>query len=299
MEVYHTIDLFKEKGNSVCTIGNFDGVHLGHQKILDKLDLEAKKNNCSRLLISFSKHPASVLQSATPLSILNFEEKVIRLKQSGKVDILMVLPFEKIRNYSFAEFSREILKKKLNVQKLIMGYDNHIGKSRKGDHQNVKKILPTQSIPPLKLKDTIISSTQIRKAISVGDFDMANKMLGYRYFLIGRVIKGQQIGRTINFPTANITPDPKKAMPPYGVYHVHVHLEGQTYPAILNFGKKPTLNTSEKTCLEIHIFDFDRNIYGCQIKITFLKFIRPEQKFLSLTALKEQIRKDIQSIFSG
>lgn len=300
MEVIYSLDHFKYKKKSVCTIGTFDGVHLGHQKVVAILDVEAADNDYHRLMITFSTHPAFSLGLPPPSIILSLKEKIALLRAEKKIDTLIVLPFQDIYQYSFLDFGLKILSAKLNVKKLIMGYDNRVGKKREGSYQNMKKILPVQKIHPVQINEEIVSSTLIRKNISDGNLDKAEKMLGYRYFLTGQVIQGQQIGRKINFPTANLTLDQEKIMPPYGVYSVLVDIAGSTHThhGILNFGKKPTLDDSHEVCLEVHILNFNENIYHAWVKVTFLKFIRSEKKFTSLEKLKAQIQKDIKAAFS-
>ena len=289
IEIYH---------DTVVTTGTFDGVHLGHEKILNSLVSEAKKENLESVVLTFWPHPRNVIRPDKPLLLLSsVEEKVKHLERLG-VDHLVVIEFTKeFSQMDSLDFLSEIIQEKLKTKVLIIGYDHRFGKNREGsfdyisDHQEnfdfVIKEIERQDVESLT-----VSSTEIRKALLSGNLDKAKSLLGYSYSIQGTVIKGNQIGRQLNFPTANIEPEfDAKLIPQNGAYAVRVFFDKKMYFGMLNIGIRPTLSTSKKT-IEVHIFDFNKEIYTETIEVEFLEKIRDEQKFNGLEELQNQLKKD-------
>ena len=287
--------------NPVLTIGTFDGVHLGHRKIIDALCQRAKAMNGESVIFTFDPHPRKVVAAgeSTLRLLTTLDEKIALLQQSG-IDHLIIYPFTKeFSQLTYEEFVEKVLVHKIHTSFLVVGYDHKFGKDRKGDFEFLKECanrfdLRIEKLDVLLMNEANISSTKIREAIQQGDFDIANAFLGYPFMLHGTVVEGQQLGRKIQFPTANVeATDPDKIIPGYGVYAVKVMVKNQTYYGMLNIGNRPTVNqNADNRSIEVHIFDFDSEIYGELIELKFYKKLREEQKFASLDALKDQLAKD-------
>lgn len=303
MQIHRDIDHLPVFKNAAITTGTFDGVHTGHLKIINQLREAAKKQEGESVLVTFHPHPRLVLQKDTSLRLLNsFEEKMALLERQG-IDHTVVVPFTKeFAETAPEEYISDFLIRKLQAKTIITGYDHHFGKGRKGDYKLLEQMSEVYhytllEIPELVLKEIAISSTQIRKALSEGNIETANACLGYEYFIEGIVVKGNQIGRELGFPTANIqVGDPFKLIPLYGIYAVEVSLlekEGETqrYPGMMSIGIRPTINDNRET-LEVNLFDFNQDLYGKKLRIHFRKYFRPEIKFGNLQQLKEKIRED-------
>lgn len=301
MKIYTSLDQFKNVNNPVLTTGTFDGVHLGHKKILRQLNLAADQLGGESVLFTFHPHPRMVLfPDAHNLKLLNtFEEKVARLEKAG-LQHLIVFPFSmEFSRMSATEFVRDILVNQLKIKKLIIGYDHHFGRNREGSAENLKELAPIyhfeyEEIPVQVLDDVNISSTKIRRSIEQGDVKPALRFLGYAYPMQGKVIRGEQIGRTIGFPTANLVVDDSlKLIPGNGVYVIKAELNGENYEGMLNIGTKPTIKDSKEITQEVHLFDFKGgDFYGENLKIEFLDRIRDEKKFASVEELKQQLEQD-------
>ncbi|HSI78102.1 MAG TPA: bifunctional riboflavin kinase/FAD synthetase [Lunatimonas sp.] len=299
MKIYHNFNDFQPIPHAVVTIGTFDGVHLGHQKILNRLRILADQSHGETVLITFWPHPRMVLRpDSHNIKLLStFEEKNRLLEEFG-IDYLVSIPFTKaFSETSSEEFIHHILIEKIQTKVLVIGYDHKFGKGREGGfehlHANQERYgFELEEIPREDIDSIGISSTKIRQALETGDVVSANNFLGRPYALRGKVIQGNQIGRSIGFPTANIEiADVNKLIPGDGAYIVQAFVEGKTVNGILNIGHRPTLSGLNKT-IEVHLFDFDRTIYGVDIDISFLEFLRPEKKFSDLAELKEQLEKD-------
>ena len=299
MKIYHNFNDFQPIPHAVVTIGTFDGVHLGHQKILNRLRILADQSHGETVLITFWPHPRMVLRpDSHNIKLLStFEEKNRLLEEFG-IDYLVSIPFTKaFSETSSEEFIHHILIEKIQTKVLVIGYDHKFGKGREGGfehlHANQERYgFELEEIPREDIDSIGISSTKIRQALETGDVVSANNFLGRPYALRGKVIQGNQIGRSIGFPTANIEiADVNKLIPGDGAYIVQAFVEGKTVNGILNIGHRPTLSGLNKT-IEVHLFDFDRTIYGVDIDISFLEFLRPEKKFSGLAGLKEQLEKD-------
>lgn len=306
MRVFESLENLPTFKNSVITVGTFDGVHKGHQQILQRLKTLAQKINGESVLITFSPHPRLVVQpeSSRNLKLINTLDEKIELLQRYAIDNLVVVPFTK----EFAVFSAEdyienFLIKYFQPKIIAIGYDHRFGKNRVGDIHLLKKFkakhhFEIERIEKKELETITISSTKIRKALEEGNVALAKDLMQHFFLLEGIVVKGKQIGRTIGFPTANIeVQDQYKLIPKNGVYAVNVKVNQQQYKGMLNIGTKPTFNHQEKT-IEVNIFDFNEDIYGEKIQIEFVQFIREEKKYSSKEALQQQIVKDKQNIIA-
>lgn len=284
----------------VAALGFFDGVHIGHQAILNKVKTEAAKLEATPLLLTLWPHPRIVLNKNTAeLHLINtLEEKTSLFSQNG-LEHFVVIPFtEELSNYSAEAFFKHFFVDWLKLSKLIVGYDHHIGKNGTGDFESMQRLgdkygISVEKIDALTSDDISISSTKIRNLITNGDVATAHKYLGYRYFISGTVEYGNQLGRQIGFPTANIKVDnTNKLIPADGVYAVNVIIDGFTHKGMLNIGLRPTINNNLHKTIEVNIFDFNRTIYGCSISILFVERIRSEKKFESIESLKFQLELD-------
>lgn len=299
MKIYEGLGEFPILKNAVVTSGTFDGVHLGHQKILQRVLEIAKRIDGETVLITFWPHPRLVLfPEEHKLRLLStFEEKAKLLREFG-IDHLISIPFTKeFSELSSQEFIENVLVNKIKCKKLVIGYDHRFGKNREGSFEylqanHLKFGFELEEIPRQDVDDIGVSSTKIRKALEAGEVTMALNYLGRPYELNGLVIKGQQIGRSIGFPTANIhTPNDYKLVPRDGVYAVQAAVDGNVYKAMLNIGNRPTVDGSKKT-VEAHLFDFQGDLYDKQITIYFKAFLREERKFDGLEQLKAQLKLD-------
>ena len=298
MRIYRNIEEFKAK-NPVLTVGTFDGVHLGHKKILNRLVKEAEKINGSPVVLTLYPHPRKILDpNFKDLFLLNTLDEKAQLLEDAGIKHLIIYPFTKeFASLSSCNFIEKILHNKFNVKKLIVGYDHRFGKDRQGNIDILRNCAEPFNIEVLKvdafmLNDETVSSTKIRNAVLTGNIEKANACLNYDYFLSGEVVSGNKIGRTIGFPTANIDVHHEKLIPKSGVYAVKVIISEKEYNAMVNIGNRPTLSLSNNSTIEAHIFDFQGDLYGKKIKIIFKKFIRNEKKFPDKNALRKQLLKD-------
>jgi riboflavin kinase/FMN adenylyltransferase len=298
LETFLNISEFPESKGSVVTLGTFDGVHLGHQKILTRLTESAQKMGLKSLVLTFHPHPRTVLQEATTLQLLNTIDEKKSLLANQSIDFLVIHPFDKeFSRLTAEEFVENVLVKKFNVKKIIIGYDHRFGRNRTATIDDLIHFgeiygFEVEQISAEEINAMTISSTKIRKALQQGEIRTANHYLGHPYLLNGTVVQGQQIGRTIGFPTANIAINSQeKLIPANGVYIANAYLNSKKYHGVMNIGNRPTVNGQSQS-IEIHLFDFDATIYGENITIEFIEYIRPEQKFENLDVLKLQIAKD-------
>ncbi len=300
MKVYSSIEEFQNVERPTVTTGTFDGVHFGHRKIIDRLKKAAQNCDGETVVLTFSSHPRMVLfPDDQDLKLLNtIEEKKYLLEKAG-VQHLIVHPFTKeFSRISSINYVRDILVNKLKTHKLVIGYNHHFGRNREGSFEHLQEFssiygFEVEEIPVQLLDNVGVSSTKIRKALFQGDVETAAEYLGYQYQITGTVVKGNAIGRTIEFPTANIElGNVKKIIPADGVYAVWVTFEGATYRGMMNIGKKPTLMNQART-LEVHLLEFEQDIYYKEIKIQFVKRIRNEIAFQEVRELKEQLEKDL------
>ncbi|WP_136667709.1 bifunctional riboflavin kinase/FAD synthetase [Flavobacterium sp. H122] len=297
MKVIKDITSLRFDKKTIVTIGTFDGVHLGHQKIIKRLQSNSNAAN-ETVIITFSQHPRFVLQSDNSIKLLNTNDEKIALLDNFGIDNLIILEFDKqLSGLSGEEFVKSVLVDKLNVQKIIIGYDHKFGRNRSSDIHDLiyfgkKYHFDVEQISAEELDEITISSTRIRKAIEEGKIELANNFLGYPYCFKGKVVKGKQLGRTIGFPTANIQiENPLKLIPKLGVYIVQVSLRNKTYKGMMNIGNRPTVDGTSTT-IEVNLFDCDFEFYEEELKVSVLKFLREEQKFSSVEELKLQLQKD-------
>ena len=290
---------------NIATIGSFDGIHIGHKKILQTLTKIAKKNNGKSILITFWPHPRYVLKKNNDFKLLTSLEEKIKLFEKNKIDILYIVDFSlKFSKVSANKFIENILLEKLKINCLLIGYNNNFGRNREGNirylEENKKKFdIDIISIPKQSVDKISISSTKIREYLNNGKISSANRLLGRKHSINGKVVRGNGIGRKINFPTANIEIDePKKLLPKSGVYAVEVILNRKIYLGMLNIGYNPTIK-NEKKSIEVNIFEFSEDIYNNKISINFIRRIRNEKKFKNLNELKKQLiidKKKVKSI---
>ena len=299
MKVYHSIEQFKPVRNPVVTAGTFDGVHLGHRKIINRLKELANEIDGETVILTFFPHPRMVLYPDDHgLQLLSSLDEKVNLLRSAGIDHLIIHPFtQKFSRMSSTEYIRDVLVEALGVKKLVIGYDHHFGRNREGSSRDLEELtnlyhFQVEEISAHDINDINISSTKIRQALEEGEIEAANSFLGYDYFLTGTVVDGDKIGSKIGFPTANIFVEEKyKLIPAGGVYAVKVNVEGDAYRGMLNIGNRPTVN-GKKRSIEVHIFDFDQDIYEKPIQVSLVKRIREEKKFEDLDKLKEQLFLD-------
>ncbi len=303
--IYGTTDVSQNE-DSVVVLGNFDGVHEGHQSLLQVAKEQGKKKNLKTIVFSFYPHPSWVIGNHPKPLIMSRRDKKQVIKSLG-VDILIEYPFTKAFSSIAPEvFFEEILVKQLKSKVLIIGENYYFGKNKAGNPIFLKELgqkhnIEVYIVSAVEYDGQMISSSRIRNLIIEGNIELANQMLGHPYTIVGNVIKGKQLGRTIGFPTINLIADPERVYPPNGVYATKVTVYNKEYLGMTNIGYNPTVNSTKKM-IETHIFDFHQDIYGETVEIRFYHAIRPEQKFPSLEDLKAQIKKDgsvVKSIFNS
>jgi riboflavin kinase/FMN adenylyltransferase len=304
MKIYNHIDEFKQIHNAVVTIGTFDGVHIGHQKIISRLQEVAKKKSGETVILTFFPHPRMILHpdDLNIKLISSMNEKAEKLAALG-IDHLIITPFTRdFSNLSPQDYIKEILVDKIGTRHIIIGYDHRFGKDRKGGMIELQNFasdfgFDVEEIPEQDVNDVAVSSTKIRNAILSGDVKTAGEYLGYAFQLSGKVIKGDQLGRVLGFPTANLFIEENyKLIPSDGIYAVRVELktnesDSKSAFGMAYIGHRPTINGMSRN-IEVNIFDFDEDIYGQTIRINFLDYLRGDEKFNSLEDLKKQLQKD-------
>ena len=298
MEEYTTASNFKSATQSVITIGTFDGVHIGHRAIVEQLVTTAKEEGLASVLLTFFPHPRMVLQKNSNIKLINtLAEKKEALENIG-LDYFVVEPF----TYEFSrltalEYVRDILVHQLKAKKIIIGYDHRFGRNRNANIEDLKKYgkeygFEVEEISAQQLDEVSVSSTKIRKALDAGDITTANKYLGYHFSIQGTVVKGKALGRTINYPTANLAvAEDYKLIPSNGVYVVHANLDGTLTYGITSIGTNPTVGGTKKT-IETFFLDIDKDLYGNTVTLKFLTHIRDEATFKDINTLKEAIQQD-------
>jgi len=292
------ISKFSSLEKTFVTIGTFDGVHFGHQTIIKKLVSDAKKAGKKSVLLTFFPHPRMVLQKEASIELINtIDERAALLEKTG-LDYLIIHPFSKeFSRMTALEFVRDILVRQLNISKLIIGYDHHFGKNREGNIEQLTAYshlydFTVEEIPAQDIDDVSVSSTKVRKALATGNLKTANNYLGYLFMLKGNVVNGKKLGGTIGFPTANIdVKETYKLIPKTGVYVVKSTIDDQEVFGMMNIGSRPTVNGKHQT-IEVHFFDFNKDVYNQNLTIELFYFLRDEQKFASIEELIIQIKKD-------
>jgi riboflavin kinase/FMN adenylyltransferase len=298
LKIVNSIKSFNANKPTIVTIGTFDGVHLGHKKILEQIISSAHSQNAESLVLTFFPHPRTVLQADTEMRQLNtLEEKKALLENLG-IDHLVVHPFDtSFSRLTAEEFVKQVLVDAFKIKKIIIGYDHRFGRNRTANIDDLigfgtKFGFEVEQISAEEINEVSISSTKIRNALTEGNIELANNFLGYNYPLTGTVTKGKQLGRTIGYPTANIKiEEDYKLIPQNGVYIVKSFIEGKLLFGMMNIGTRPTVDGTTQT-IEIHFFDFNKDIYETQITISIIKRMRSEQKFKSVDALKSQLNID-------
>ena len=300
MRIFDNLKSYSSEKESILTIGTFDGVHIGHNKILKRLIQDSKKNNLSSLVMTFFPHPRMILNKSHDIKMIDTISEKINLLEKTGLDNLIIHPFD--NNFSkirAKEFVEEILVKKLKIKEIIIGYDHKFGKDREASVEDLKKfgkdyMFTVKEIPAQEIDSIAISSTKIRDAILNGEIEKCNKFLGRNFILTGKVVYGDGLGKKIDFPTANIEiKETYKIIPKNGVYLVKTKINSNTYFGMMNIGIRPTVGGRNKS-LEIHFFNFKDNIYGKNVSIEIIKKIRDEEKFSSIDQLKIQLKKDEQ-----
>jgi len=300
VKLHHNLDNFKAK-NPIVTIGTFDGVHLGHQKVISKLKEIAKVHRGETVIFTFYPHPRLVTSpNEKNLRLLTtLKEKTALFKKFG-IDNLIVYPFDKsFSELTYSEFVEQILVKKLKTHCLVVGYDHKFGKNREGGYEYLKKCatrfgFEIERLDAFSVVQENVSSTKIREALQEGDIRTANHYLGYSFTLHGKVVTGKQLGRKLGYPTANIeASDKHKIIPGYGVYAVEAIVNDKFHSGMLNIGTRPTFNkNADNRSIEVHIFNFEQDIYNREITLIFKGKIREEKKFDGVKTLVEQLKKD-------
>ena len=298
MKIYRSIEDYDEDKRSVVTIGTFDGIHLGHQKILSRLIKSSKNKDLNSVVLTFFPHPRIILNKYNEVKMIDtLDEKIIHLNEIG-IDSLVIHPFDK--NFSLLsanQFIKDFLVDKLKIKHIIIGYDHRFGKGREASVTYLKNYaddydFTVEEIKAQEIEKITVSSTKIRNSINQGDIKTTEKYLGRSFNLTGKIVKGDGLGKKINYPTANIfIEETYKIIPKDGVYLVETIIEDKLFNGMMNIGHRPTIGINVKS-IEVHLFNFNEDIYGKVISIKMISKIRDEKKFSSIEALKEQLVKD-------
>ena len=300
MKVYQNISEFETNNDTVVTMGTFDGVHVGHQKILRRISELARRTGSESVLLTFFPHPRLVLfPDDNDLKLLSTPDERVKLLEGAGIDHLVIHPFStKFSRITAEEYIKDILVDRFHVGKLVIGYDHHFGRNREGNLDKLKEAAPEygfeiEEIPAQEIDDVNVSSTKIRKALLAGDVRRANDYLGYTYSATGPVNRGNEVGRSLGYPTANMRPPEKyKLIPGNGIYAVYGEIDGKRYPGMANIGVRPTIGDLERPLIEVHLFDFEGDLYGRTMTVYFIDRYRDEVKFDNLESLRQQMLKD-------
>ncbi len=304
MKIHYGLDSFEATSKVVLTTGTFDGVHLGHKKIIERLTELSKKLNGESVLLTFTPHPRLVLfPENNDLRLLNTQEEKNQLLAKSGIDHLIIHPFTReFSRLSSLEFVRDLLVNQANIHTLVIGYNHHFGRNREGGYESLEEFAEVfgfhlEEIPAEDLDNVNISSTKVRAALEEGNASLAKDYLGYEYSLTGKVVEGNKIGRSLGYPTANLeVQDRNKLVPCNGVYAVKVSVGPDEYKGMLNIGFRPTVNGDVgKRTIEVHLLDFEGDLYGREITVRFVKRIREEREFESVERLKEQLNIDFNN----
>ena len=299
MQVHYGFESYKNIKNPIVTVGTFDGVHFGHQKIIQRLQKIAKKNNGESVLLTFDPHPRKILLNDQGLKLIHTINEKINILENLGLDHLVIYPFTlEFSKFSAKRYIDELLIQKLGTHTLVIGYDHHFGNDREGNIDLLKKYEKSnpfylEEIKAHEIEEIKISSTKVRSAIEKGNIHLVNDYCGHFYEFSGEVVRGNGIGKTIGTPTANIKLNSnEKIIPLDGVYAVVCQIKDANYKGIMNIGFKPTVDEGQKRTVEIHLFDYEKDIYGQDLRTKVIERIRDEVKFNSLRELKSQILKD-------
>ena len=300
MQIHYDLDTFKAK-NPVVTIGTFDGVHRGHREVISELKRISMLSGGESVIFTFEPHPRIVIAPQDDsLRLLSTKEEKISLLGKIGIDHLVIYPFTTaFSKISYSDFVADILVGRMNISSLVVGYDHRFGQGRQGNFSSLESLseslnFKVEQLSQLLVDNKVVSSTKVRQALEAGDIVHANHFLGYWYTLSGKVIEGRQLGRKLGFPTANIeASDRYKLIPGDGVYAVLVETGHKRHKGMLNIGVRPTVgNNADGKSIEVHIFDFEDDIYNSDITLYFVEKIREEQKFTGLAELKQQLTRD-------
>ena len=299
MQVHYGFESYKNIKNPIVTVGTFDGVHFGHQKIIQRLQKIAKKNNGESVLLTFDPHPRKILLNDQGLKLIHTINEKINILENLGLDHLVIYPFTlEFSKFSAKRYIDELLIQKLGTHTLVIGYDHHFGNDREGNIDSLKKYEKSnpfylEEIKAHEIEEIKISSTKVRSAIEKGNIHLVNDYCGHFYEFSGEVVRGNGIGKTIGTPTANIKLNSnEKIIPLDGVYAIVCQIKDTNYKGIMNIGFKPTVDEGQKRTVEIHLFDYEKDIYGQDLRTKVIERIRDEVKFNSLKELKSQILKD-------
>jgi riboflavin kinase/FMN adenylyltransferase len=298
LKLFHSINDFHSTKKTILTLGTFDGVHIGHKKILERINQNTENGKYESLVLTFFPHPRMVLQEKSEIKLLNTISEKSKLLEETGIENLVIHPFnESFSRLTAEEFVHSILVDQFHIQKIIIGHDHRFGRNRTANIDDLIAFgaeygFEVEQISAQEIQDVSVSSTKIRKALNEGNMKLANDYLGYNYFLTGEVVKGKQLGRTIGFPTANIQiEEDYKLIPKNGVYVAKALIGQKEVFGMMNIGFNPTVS-GEKQTIEVNLFDFDADIYGEKIEVSLLHYLRDEQKFGSVDLLKAQLNQD-------
>tara|TARA_R110000868_G_scaffold203318_1_gene451112 strand:+ start:4035 stop:4991 length:957 start_codon:yes stop_codon:yes gene_type:complete len=298
LKIFHSIKDFSSPKKTILTLGTFDGVHVGHKKILERIIQNTANKKYESLVLTFFPHPRMVLQEHSEIKLLNTIPEKINLLEKIGIENLVIHPFdETFSRLTAEEFVSTVLVDQFHIHKIIIGHDHRFGRNRTANIEDLINFgkqygFEVEQISVQEINDLSVSSTKIRNALLEGNMDLANEYLGYDYFLTGTIFKGKQLGRTIGFPTANLNIEENyKLIPLNGVYIVKSTIDQKTVYGMMNIGFNPTVK-GESLSIEIHYLDFDADLYNQKISVSILKYLRPEEKFDSIDTLKKQLQKD-------
>lgn len=303
LDIITHLDTYQSRVPLALSIGMFDGVHLGHRSIINRLKKVARDKNLKSGVLSFTPHPRLVFNPDSDLKFLTISDEKERIMRELELDFFLIQKFdEKFKNLSGEAFVKTILLDKLKVRHLIIGHDHSFGKNRSGNFKLLEDMssvhnFTVEQMEAINLENQNISSTKIRNAISGGDIRKANEMLGYQYSISGKVVNGKKIGRMIGYPTANIEFDKQKLLPKEGVYIVNAFVDECQYKGMLSIGTNPTFDGKNITA-EVHILDFDNDIYGKTISVAFHKYLHEQIKFDDLRQLIAKLDEDKRQTYS-
>ena len=310
MKIHKDINSIKDITKPILTVGTFDGVHIGHQSIIQRVNDIAKEQGGESVLLTFHPHPRMVLfPDDDSLKLINTIDEKMTLLESFGLDHVIMIPFElEFSRMSPVKYVRDILVNKIGIDTMVIGYDHHFGRNRQGNLSLLKELAPLYEfnvveIPAQDIDDITVSSTKVRSAILDGQIRLANGYLGHNFTISGKVIPGKKIGREIGFPTANLQlADKHKIIPGDGVYAVKGLIDDTEHDGMLNIGTRPTIDDKGETSIEVHFFNLDEDLYGKEIQVTFERKMRNEQKFEDIKTLQSQLQNDadmVQKYFSG
>jgi len=301
LKEFHSIDSFRADKPTVVTIGTFDGVHLGHKKIIERLVAQANISDFESVVLTFFPHPRMVIQENSDIKLLNTLSERSQVLQETGLDSLIIHPFTKeFSRLTAEEFVEQVLVKSMHTKHIIIGHDHRFGRNRTADITHLRSFganfgFDVSEITAQEINHVAISSTKIRNALAEGKIDIANEYLGYDYMLTGTIVRGNGIGKTIGYPTANIhIAEEYKLIPKSGSYIIRSYLNGGKVFGMMNIGKNPTVNGQKQT-IEVHFFDIDQDLYGQEVQISLLSYLRDEKKFPTVEILKNQLQQDKQN----